>query len=65
MHKELRGHFTGCYYFRKKYVGFDEATTIWSMFYLKARMKAPHDEKLRKAINRYFGKKVLSFEKIR
>lgn len=65
MRDHLKGHFSGRYFLDKKEVSFAEAMTVGSMFYFKARRKKPHDAKLRKAINCYFGcKKVLCFKKI-
>ena len=62
--KKLRGHFSGCYYFSSEEIAFADAITVWSMFYLRARQEKPHDTKLLKAINQYFGKEALCFKKL-
>lgn len=54
----LRGHFTAIYHFKSETIGFSQAMTIWSMFYLKKRLSRPHGA-IMKDINAFMGSDVL------
>jgi hypothetical protein len=59
----LRGYFTGCYYFRRKFVTFAQSLTTWSMFYYRKELRRPH-RKIVERINSFFNEDVLEFENI-
>ena len=63
MKKNLKGHFTACYYFKRKGIEFADAMTVWSMFYLKIGLENPHQE-IANDINQYLGSQTISFVKI-
>lgn len=63
MTKSLRDHFTGVYYFKKKKIGFAEATTIWSMFYLRKGLANPSD-RIADDINEFLGEKLLVYTRL-
>lgn len=58
MGPKLKGHFTAIYHFNSDTVGFSQAMTIWSMFYLKKRLSKPHAA-IMKDINTFMGTDVL------
>lgn len=58
MRSILKGHFTVIYYFKPDKIGFSQAITIWSMFYLKKRLSRPHGAVM-KSINSFMGTEVL------
>jgi hypothetical protein len=55
MRKSLKGHFTGCYYFRQPdEIKFAQAMTVWAMFYHRKTIERPHHSIL-KRINNFFA----------
>lgn len=54
----LKGHFTAIYHFKAETIGFSQAMTIWSMFYLKKKLSRPH-QAIIKDINAFMGSEVL------
>ncbi|MRH00683.1 hypothetical protein GIY21_10310 [Xanthomonas sontii] len=54
----LKGHFSAIYHFKTEEIGFSQAMTIWSMFYLKKKLSRPHGA-IMKDINTFFGSEVL------
>lgn len=58
MRQELKGHFTAIYHFNLETIGFSQAMTIWSMFYLKKKLVRPHGAII-KEINSFIGAEVL------
>ena len=60
LRKPLRNHFTGCYYFAPKKIGFSDAITTWAMFYKHKTIKQPHAAVVQK-INDFFDGDVIKF----
>jgi hypothetical protein len=56
----LKGHFTGCYYFDPKKIGFSDAMTTWAMFYKRKTIQRPH-KAIVKRINNFFDDEILRF----
>lgn len=56
--RHLRGHFSGICHFVEEEIGFSEAMTAWSMFYLKVKHKKPLGSVL-DPINRFMGRTTL------
>lgn len=59
----LKGHFTGCYYFGPKKIGFSDAMTTWAMFYKRKTIQRPH-QAIVDRINNFFDEQILQFDAI-
>jgi len=59
----LMGHFSAAYHFVPKKIGFSQAITVWSMFYLKKKISQPHAAIVKK-LNRFLETEVIVFAKI-
>jgi len=56
----LQDYFTAIYHFVPEEIGFSEAMTTWSMFYLKKNLSRPHSA-IKDEINKFMGKDLLEF----
>lgn len=63
MKDNLKGHFTGCYYFSEDELSFATALTTWSMFYEQKTINRPQ-KKIIEKINSFFEDDVLKFGSI-
>jgi hypothetical protein len=59
----LKGHFTGCYYFAVKEVGFSDAITDRAMFYKRKTIARPH-RAIVDRINDFFDQDLIAFDEI-
>lgn len=64
--KDLVGHFTGCYRINRKRANFDDAMTVWLMFYNRKRLDLPHGAIVEK-VNSFFARKkdLLAFHGVK
>jgi hypothetical protein len=58
--QKLTGYFTGAYYFSTERISFATAMTVWTMFYFRKKLDAPH-AKVVADINAFVGKDILAF----
>jgi len=60
MKLHLKGYFSAAYHFVPITIGFSQAITVWSMFYLKKKLRRPHGA-IAQDINAFLKEDILAF----
>ena len=58
MAPHLKNHFSAIYYFIPQSIGFSQAMTVWSMFYLKKDLTRPHSA-IKQDINTFMREDII------